>query len=976
MDRYRLNLILQVLLFPVCDPEMGKKDLLIQKYIPYQNFMNSKSYGADGNHARDRSNEEFIKAEKKLLDYLAQINASRAKSIDDLKMLCDLYYPMKDIHCLIDQLDRKRKSEKGTSAAIEGYMSWYYMQKLVQIAKSLLTYNDGMVSIKTWIDDAKEDIFGFSSVFNKVEIWNLLCRMTTPDIYIAIYAVESGNDVRVLSGQKERISLTDKPLRERLCKGTAENHLHFHVGYDYELYWLYGTNLKMWRELQARKLDQRKMRLLQATVFRCFGALFLQSGEYDKKGMEFSEWLEERSRGRLKEYLYAMYTGSEISGSYGMQERQELAELYQIAGHEGSTSEYDCLLEGIYSQYMDLRTSSEFIFLFQACKYMKQNATDVCFTRFFIQYLRIKNKALMELQETYELKGLRYFQKKYHAARNALPDMIGRKEAVMEIFRSQSRIPSMKKMEIRIVPYVNKKAVVSGEYTQDRGTLLEGLCGQLYEIFEIYRRSILENLLGLYEAREYLKLEEQAKLTMDKRRLAEYRIHIRKEIESNHFCVPTMGIIFHFIKSNHLSNQAGYICWRNIWKGIRLQTDYSMVSRQHMKNTVLALQEIRSKIPYISEYIVGIDAASDENAMEPWMFAPAYRTLNADNNIKVQDAGVKIQNVQSIRFTYHVGEDFRHILSGLRHIDEVLKEFHYQVGDRLGHALAMGIDPKRWVVENEVVSMPKQEWMEDLLWVWGKKIFDEVELPVSTEVLEHKIISIAEQIYANPESLSVRMLYQAYKKKFEDLPLSDEQGMAVSSSSDNVKRKTFCYYEDVEEKDCYEGWGVEKLCLTNYCPVLAEKYNEIIHVSVQEEEAELYRLLQEHLIEKVERMGIYIETNPTSNLTIGDFARMKEHPIFRWNAIREGSGHHAFVMINSDDPAVFHTNVENELAYIYYAAEYQGYSKEEVLNWVDKIRQNGIDGSFVAREKGAIEILDEVEQIMERLQDKNSIWRE
>ena len=78
-------------------------------------------------------------------------------------------------------------------------------------------------------------------------------------------------------------------------------------------------------------------------------------------------------------------------------------------------------------------------------------------------------------------------------------------------------------------------------------------------------------------------------------------------------------------------------------------------------------------------------------------------------------------------------------------------------------------------------------------------------------------------------------------------------------------------------------------------------------------------------------------------------------------------------MVNSDNPVIFNTNVENELAYIYYAAEYQGHSKEHVLAWVDTIRQNGLDGSFVLEEKEPWRILDEVEQIMEALSEKKGL---
>lgn len=94
---------------------------------------------------------------------------------------------------------------------------------------------------------------------------------------------------------------------------------------------------------------------------------------------------------------------------------------------------------------------------------------------------------------------------------------------------------------------------------------------------------------------------------------------------------------------------------------------------------------------------------------------------------------------------------------------------------------------------------------------------------------------------------------------------------------------------------------------------------------------------------------------------------MKDHPLFRLSAIGGTAGNHVQIMVNSDDPVVFNTNVENELAYIYYAAQYQGYSKEQVLAWIDTIRQNGMDGSFILKEKRPEDILREIEQIMEAL---------
>ena len=39
------------------------------------------------------------------------------------------------------------------------------------------------------------------------------------------------------------------------------------------------------------------------------------------------------------------------------------------------------------------------------------------------------------------------------------------------------------------------------------------------------------------------------------------------------------------------------------------------------------------KVPLLSEYIVGIDAASNENAVEPWIFAPIFRACRSTDGI-------------------------------------------------------------------------------------------------------------------------------------------------------------------------------------------------------------------------------------------------------------------------------------------------------------------------------------------------------
>ena len=97
---------------------------------------------------------------------------------------------------------------------------------------------------------------------------------------------------------------------------------------------------------------------------------------------------------------------------------------------------------------------------------------------------------------------------------------------------------------------------------------------------------------------------------------------------------------------------------------------------------------------------------------------------------------------------------------------------------------------------------------------------------------------------------------------------------------------------------------------------------------------------------------------------------MLEHPIFRMSPLKPitENEQNILVTVNSDDPAVFNTNVENELAYVYYALEHAGCAKEDVLHWIDKIRQNGMDGSFISKVKECRTLLEEIGDILDLLE--------
>ena len=107
----------------------------------------------------------------------------------------------------------------------------------------------------------------------------------------------------------------------------------------------------------------------------------------------------------------------------------------------------------------------------------------------------------------------------------------------------------------------------------------------------------------------------------------------------------------------------------------------------------------------------------------------------------------------------------------------------------------------------------------------------------------------------------------------------------------------------------------------------------------------------------IARKNIFIETNPSSNYLIGTIKRYNEHPIFNFYNLgleKIDLNHQISVSINTDDQGIFSTYLENEYALIALALEkYKDnngdymYNQTMIYEWLDKIRQMGMEQSFI-----------------------------
>lgn len=324
----------------------------------------------------------------------------------------------------------------------------------------------------------------------------------------------------------------------------------------------------------------------------------------------------------------------------------------------------------------------------------------------------------------------------------------------------------------------------------------------------------------------------------------------------------------------------------------KLRTDLIAESR----SLVEFYRSIKIRSEKVRSPLVGIDAASSELACRPEVFAPFFRYVRFNG----------LPN-----FTFHAGEDFYDIVDGLRTIYETIYFLGYKVGDRIGHGLALGLNPHRFYESrHNTVIIPKQTLLDNLVWLKYFAAINDILLSPRTMLFIdeyfHKLTSdlnypASAQISAYWESMKLRGDYLeelAYDNAEEYL--SDDVLYSICSNGKNAS---------IEAKKLYEHYEFSQECklkgnkpeIVVFPPLFPQ---DIINV-------------QNKLLDELENKGIVIETNPSSNIKIGRFSRYDEHPITIFHSItKTDSSRSMVVSINTDDKGVFATSLRNEYSLI------------------------------------------------------------
>lgn len=951
MNRDRLNQIISVLLMPYCGKGFEKieGDWLKNVRSAVYKFRCSIS---EGKNARERAEKNYFVNLKRMEEYISKDTELRTKTVDDIKLLLELFFPEDEILTLMENYEN-------SDIGIEKF----YIKNLFRISESLLTFRDGRIAIRTWMNPKSTEIFQGQNIFDKVEIWNILCRAMVPDIFIvAFFILSDMNEPRFLYNQNGGITLADKVLDKILIKGFAETHMHMNAGIEYSVLWEGAMTYRYWLYILDDKKNYDKRYLqLYLFMYRVLCAAYLREKNKDESFLKYlKRKFSTEYYSNIVKILDDMYTGKETLYDSCYENILSKVCTQYINNPIHFNEEKEFLIQTIYYKERWYKTSAEIIFLMESLDYVANECRDEFEIHLFLQYLRFKNRYFAKIIQKDNVLGLNNFQQYFGNAKNVTTTLakINEENIWKQVFKSQSHNISLKKMEVRISPNIYFDSIQS----EKEGRLRTKLA-ILKKI-----RLVLDSYISYIKEMAGESLESNLSEKAD------------KMYQMDQCAFPGIGIIFHFIKADYLENRIGDMCWLQYseeWRGL---SKHLLIWRKKLVECAECIEELRSTIPYLAEYIVGIDAAAEENTTEPWIMSPVYKAVRNKRITKalLQDKNMQFHRIDNLGFTYHVGEEFRHILSGFRHIDEVIEEFNYKAGDRLGHAIALGEDIEFWIRNNEVVTIPIMEWMENLLWVWGNIVQDRMKLDISATYLEGKIMELAQEIYDDSEGMTPLMLYQAYKSKFllNHSKVFEKQKGCITKSIENAgntkERRIFCKFYGADREQ--QRWTKDKIICTFFCPVYNMRFRKPILVRTAENlGVDVLISIQKHLIQKVEFQGIYVETNPTSNISIGQKQGLMNHYILQLNSeglLDETEKTNAvMVTVNTDDPIVFNTSIDNELAYIYYLLVHKKYKKERVLKWIDKIRENSLESSFIKKIKLPSRQLEEMNFIIEAIDD-------
>lgn len=382
--------------------------------------------------------------------------------------------------------------------------------------------------------------------------------------------------------------------------------------------------------------------------------------------------------------------------------------------------------------------------------------------------------------------------------------------------------------------------------------------------------------------------------------------------------------------------------------------------RKNIWPVIWKFSKLRRNEP-VFDNVYGLDACNREIGCRPEVFAPYFRFAREQDTYINHDIFGE-RNLPKLRITYHVGEDFLDVLDGLRAIEEAITFIELKSGDRIGHALALGVDVQKWYMFKKMrVYLNSQDALDNIAFLYRMIMEHQLDYPILQQKLEVDFYKYLNKIYPDLHEASIHEYILSMQLRGDEPEVYKEWKRVLT---DKLAEKDWKRLDNRFTREASSSRMALRL-INQYHYSHNAKYQGSMSVELEitQEYIDAVTEVQRIMCHKVANRGIGIECNLSSNILVGVAKQYIEHPILRFNhynlsALKDEGIPEMFVSINTDDLGVFDTNLENEYALMLCALQqetdnhgHMKFSLEEIYRWLDNIRRMGIEQSFKFSDK-------------------------
>ena len=327
------------------------------------------------------------------------------------------------------------------------------------------------------------------------------------------------------------------------------------------------------------------------------------------------------------------------------------------------------------------------------------------------------------------------------------------------------------------------------------------------------------------------------------------------------------------------------------------------------------IRALRAKPTHLKT-LRGVDICGVEEDQPLWVSADTLRRVRRHSRIVA--GGRPALRLEPLRLTVHVGEDFRSLTSGMRAVAEPFQWNLIERGDRLGHGLALTLDPEQWFDchRGEVLIVKRFDRLLDLAFL---AVYAEKKNDRQREWLRDQIIATVTSLGFESES--------SRKTAKQDI---------VKTTKDLWKSLGCCSTRRLLTTDGFPGGELHERWMHRYLwhRSVRKHAEEEVRIPVVDDvndigddggkavenlrhERALLEQAHRALLLEVARWQVCIESNPSSNLVVGSLDAMSAQDFLARRPTQEISSRGATLTwtISTDDPITFSTSLADEYAY-------------------------------------------------------------